>query len=369
MADALFSSYRINKNVIPNRFTRSATAERCAEENGSVSEDLFVAYRKLAKGKIGLVITGHCYVHTSGKTNRLQNGFYDDVLIPGWSRLVEAFGEDNPDASIYAQLSHGGRQILPEINPNPIAPSAVPLEKLGSKPVEMTEGDISMIIESYIKAAVRARKIGFDGVQLHAAHGYLINQFLSPRTNLRKDKWGGNPENRMRFLVEIIKGIRAEIGRDYPVIVKINGSDYMPGGLKVEDTAEILKVIQEIGIDAAEISGGTVETDPKHHAIRKGVFKTSQEAYYLQEALKLLEVAKIPLLLAGGLRSVSVMKEVLKKGITAVSLSRPFICEPDLVLKIKSGEIRSKCTSCSWCYGRPINSIQCVSQKDSIVEY
>jgi 2,4-dienoyl-CoA reductase-like NADH-dependent reductase (Old Yellow Enzyme family) len=325
MAGGLFSSYQINKAVITNRFTRSATAERSAKNNGEVSDDIFKIYRELGKGKIGLLISGHCYVHPSGKSVNYQNGIYDDSLMLGWSRLVEVLADDNPETAFFVQLSHGGRQVVNDVNKKPLAPSAVPLEKMGSFPVEMTEDDIEMIIDSFAQASVRAKRIGFDGIQLQCGHGFLINQFLSPRTNHRKDKWGGNPENRMRFLVEIIKRIRAKIGADYPFIIRINGADYVENGLTIEDTLEIFSVIQDLGIDAVEISGGTVESEPKFFPVRKDISNISKEAYFLPEALKILEIAKIPILLAGGIRSLATMEKLLKLGITSVSMSRPFI--------------------------------------------
>ena len=360
----LFEPVELNGMTVANRFVRSATNDRCAEISGRVTDLLINVYGALAAGGTGLVVTGHAYVAWQGKASPTMLGAHSDDLIPGLKRLVEAV--HGHDSKIMLQINHAGRQTASAtIGETPSAPSAVynPITK--ETPKAFTGEEIEALIEAYAAAAGRGVSAGFDAVQIHAAHGYLISQFISPHTNRREDPWGGSPENRMRFLQEVYGRIRKTVGDDYPVMVKLNSEDFIEGGLTVAGAAQIAGVLSRKGIDAIEISGGMQESPVS--GIRMDILEEDDEAYFLPNARKFKEVMSVPLILVGGLRSPGLMERLLeKKEVDMVALCRPLIREPDLVNKWKQGaRQKAACISCGGCQKYPDEPVRCILLKES----
>jgi 2,4-dienoyl-CoA reductase-like NADH-dependent reductase (Old Yellow Enzyme family) len=272
---------------------------------------------------------------------------HDDALIPLWSEMVAAVHDAG--GKIAAQINHGGRQCRPENRESPLlAPSPVPVSADAPRPVELTERGIHDLIRSFAEAAGRAKEAGFDAVQIHSAHGYLINTFNSPASNWRRDAWGGSLARRMRFLEEAAAAVRDVVGDDYPVFVKLGTVDFVRDGLTEDDGVEIISHLADIGLDGVEISGGIGPG-----STRAGILRPDQEAYFLSIARKARYVTDLPIVLVGGIRSAEVMARILDEGTADfVSLSRPLIREPDLPRHICEGQEKATCISCNQCRPR-----------------
>ncbi len=374
----LFSSIRIGELEIANRFVHSATAESMAETTGEVTDQIIKRYRNLARGGVGLIIPGYMYVQRHGRGIRHQLGIHSDAMIPGLERLAEVVHQEQ--SKLVFQLAHTGRQTTKAlIGTTPVAPSSVGRDpSYQVKPRAMSEQEIHEVIAAFAAAAVRAVTAGADGVQLHAAHGYLINQFLSPFFNRRRDSWGGSEENRFRFLSEIILAIRGAIGSGVPILIKLNTHDHTPGeGIKPPLAVAYARRLAALGIAAVEISSGTTYYSfmpmcrgevPVRELVRSlpwwkkplghlmigrlaGKYD-HREAYHLEAAELIKPVLEgIPLALVGGLRTAAKMEEVITQGkADLISLSRPLIREPFLVARIRDGKTdRAKCESCNRC--------------------
>lgn len=358
----LFETQKIGNMEVKNRFVRSATAESACDEEGIVTEKLIDIYRKLAAGGTGLIITGHAYIRPEGRCSPRQIGIYSDELVPGLRKLADEVHKIAPDCRIAVQITHAGRQVSYDPVSSPIAPSVVPVGITKITPREMTEADIEGCIEAFVDAAERTKEAGFDAVQLHSAHGYLISSFNSPYTNLRTDKWGGSLENRMRFLMEIYRRARAKLGDDYPIFVKLNAEDFLDDGIKIDESSQIAKALAEEGIDAIEVSGGMYDSYPGKGAVRMRIRKPKQEAYFLSNAEKIKEVVgDVPVILVGGMRSAPIMEKIVSDGkIDFISLCRPLIREPELPNSIKDGKLKADCISCNGCMGGRTDSLECV---------
>lgn len=354
----IFEPVRINQIELKNRLVRSATAERRVDKDGAVTDDLVKFYERLARGGVGTIITGHAYIREDGRSGWQMMGIHNNNLIPGLKRLSRE--THKYDARIFVQINHVGRYAPGGIiQTNPLAPSIIDEDdrKGVYPPREMTSNDIKEIIQAFGRAAARAQEAGFDGVQIHAAHGYLVNQFLSPRTNRRTDEWGGSTENRARFLLEIIREIRAKVGPDFPVWVKINCEDFIKDGLFLEESLTVAEKLSQAGINAIEISGGVqFET-----VIRLEVGKKEPEAYFLPQAEEFRKRLDTPLILVGGIRRLETIEMLVKdKGMDLVSMSRPLIREPDLPLKLqKKLTDQATCISCNRCLGKKTQPVIC----------
>jgi 2,4-dienoyl-CoA reductase-like NADH-dependent reductase (Old Yellow Enzyme family) len=253
----LFSPMKIGNVELPNRFVCSATHEAMAKKTGEVSDELLRRYEKLANGGVGLSITGLMYVHVSGRGYKNQTGIHDDSMIPGLKKLVDTVHQ--AAGKIAFQIAHCGRQTTKHmIGQTPLAPSSRGRDPMYFvKPKEMTELEITEIVKAFGTAARRAVEAGADGIQLHAAHGYLISEFLSPFFNIRTDSWGGSDENRFRFLKEIYQEVKKVVPGGYPVFVKLNTNDYTPKeGITPSLAVRYAKWLAELGIDAVEVSCG-----------------------------------------------------------------------------------------------------------------
>jgi 2,4-dienoyl-CoA reductase-like NADH-dependent reductase (Old Yellow Enzyme family) len=360
----LFATTILNGMILKNRFVRSATAEGMATEDGEATPRLINLMTALAEGGVGLIITGHTYVVKRGQATPWQLGIYDDKLIPGLRAVTDAVHAK--DGKIVVQLAHSGMLANTKLTNNaPLAPSAIDGLN-GVIAQEMTIKDIQMTIEAFALAAARALKAGFDGVELHGAHSYLLSQFLSPAFNHRTDAYGGTIENRARMVVEVVQEIRKRVGEDYPVLIKMNGRDFLKGGLELEDAVQAGSMLKEAGIDAIEVSGGTFASGDLMPS-RKGIIKESDEAYFKAEAGALKKEVDLPIILVGGIRSFSVAEALVNDHIADyISLCRPLIREPGLINRWRSGDLRkATCVSDSKCF-RPAlagRGVYCVVEK------
>ena len=356
----MFTPINIGKLEIPNRLARSATAERAADEKGRVTEPLLAMYKALAAGGTGSIMTGHAYIHPHGRTNYGMTGVHCDDMIPGLEKLTKTVHK-NSDAKVFLQINHAGRVTTKElIGTTPAGPSAVPVKMSGQDARELSSDEIEELIEIYVQAALRGQEAGFDGVQIHCAHGYLISQFLSGYTNRREDQWGGSPHNRRHFLFKIIEGIQAKAA-GFPLTVKINSQDFVTGGVIIEEFVETCNLLQEAGIVAIEVSGGIPEGGNK--SVRKGINKPEKEAYFAQACRVLKDAGiTIPVIAVGGFRSYEVCQDTLDKlDADIISLCRPLITEPDLPLRWKNGNMeKSRCISCNMCLKEPKEMTHCV---------
>ena len=344
----LFTPSTIGSLRLPNRIVRSATAEGMADADGRPLPQLNRLYQDLARGGVGLIITGHMYVHPSGKAHSEMCGIYADDLIPDLAKLADVVHRE--EGLIAVQINHGGMQCRKKTVPETIAPSAVDDDVLKRSAREMTPDEITGLIQAYGHAARRVQEAGFDGVQIHAAHGYLISEFLSPFINHRTDKWGGDIENRMRFLREVCRAVREQVGSDYPVLIKLGMMDGIEGGLTSDEGSQVIASLEDMGFDGVEISGGISGT--RNLNVRKGIRREADEAYFLPLAQQARAVTQLPIILVGGFRSRTVMEQVLNHGYADfISLSRPLISEPDLPNRLRFGlQEKSRCLSSNNCW-------------------
>ncbi len=356
----LFEPFSFSGLKLKNRLVRSATYEKRADEDGFVTDSVIELYEDLARGGIGLMITGNALVHPSGRTITQMLCVHSDIYIQGLRKLTTAVHDLGGLVAI--QITHGGRQSFPLLlgGNSPIAPSAVYDTVTKIMPRAMTDSEIWGIIDAFGDAARRGRISGFDAVQIHGAHGYLISEFLSPYTNRRDDYWGGDEERRFHFLEEVCKAMRREVGEDYPLLIKMNADDLLEGGLRVEEAARIAIRLEEQGIDAVEVSGGMYESSRK--TAQPDILTPDQEAYFRGAGALFKKSLKIPVMLVGGMRSKAVMEEVLQKGeADLISLARPLIREPDLPNKFREGKEVADCISCNECmdFGK-LDVVECI---------
>jgi len=361
----LFESTTINGMALPNRLVRSATWEGMCTADGRPTEKLTDYYRQLALGGIGLIISGYTYVAPEGQQLPGKMGIYTDdfaVDFKGLTRTVHDAG-----GKIAIQLVHaGGQASAATSGRQPVAPSAVEVPQYPVKPAELSREDIGRIVADFADGARRAKDWGFDGVQLHGAHGYLINQFLSPLTNRRADDYGGSIVNRCRFLLAVYERIRATVGPDYPVFIKLNGADNQDGGLEPEDALYAARELDRAGIDAIEVSAGTPASGRRGPA-RTRILKPEKEAYNLELARQIKAAVGCPVMSVGGFRSYEVCSRAVEvDGLDFVALSRPLVREPDLPARWQKGSrTPAACISCSGCFkpGLTEGGIYCVAEK------
>lgn len=342
----LFSPIQIANLKLKNRFVRSATYEKSADVDGFVTDALVQTYTKLATGGAGLIITGIALVNVSGASHPNMLAIHSDRYISGLKRLTASVHEAS-DAKIFIQLFHAGGLANPALTGMmPLGPSGLMQAKSAVR--ELTHSEICGLVEDFGYSAFRAMSAGFDGIQLHAGHGYLIHQFLSPLTNKRDDYWGGDEERRFHFLEEIYSQIRHEVGYEFAITVKLNVCDYIEGGLTRQEAIDIAKKCEALGFDAIELSAvvrGATKTP-----VLKGILSPKQEAYCKDDAVHFKDCLKVPTILCGGIRSIDVANEIIKSNVAdMVSMARPFIREPDIVNKFASGKTKSDCISCNLC--------------------
>lgn len=325
--------------VLPNRIMKAAMTEGLADVHGRATPRLVRLYRRWAGGGAGLLVTGNVMIDHRF-LERPGNLVVDDNGGLAALRELAAAGTAG-DTHLWAQISHPGRQCSRIVSGRPLAPSAVQLRILFNfaRPEAMTEAQIEQAVEGYARVAATLRDTGFTGVQIHGAHGYLISQFLSPVTNRRDDRWGGSLANRARFLLRTVREVRAAVGEQFPVGVKLNSADFQKGGFTLEESREVARWLGDEGIDLLEISGGTYEQlrllgyggrsasadEPLRESTRR------REAYFLEYARAIREATAIPLAVTGGFRSAAFMREAVADGsLDVIGLARPLVVEPDL---------------------------------------
>jgi len=333
----LSSSIRLpNGSTIKNRLFKSAMSEALGDKHHNPKEGLAVLYRTWANGGIGLQVTGNVMIDRTalGEPNNVVLDEESDLsLFEVWA---EAGKENN--TRIWMQLNHPGKQIPKFLCKKPVAPSAIPLGAgIGAAfntPRALEEDEIRELIRKFADSAEMAKNTGFDGVQIHCAHGYLASQFLSTRHNQREDRWGGSLENRMRFLVEVYRAIRKSVGKKFPIGIKMNSADFMKSGFTFEDSSKVAVKMQEEGVDLIEISGGTYESPSMTgYGVKESTRK--REAYFLEYAETIAGKIKVPLVVTGGFRSGKAMEKALLSGATSmIGLARPMAVEPDLPNKL-----------------------------------
>jgi 2,4-dienoyl-CoA reductase-like NADH-dependent reductase (Old Yellow Enzyme family) len=360
----LFEQSEINGMVLSNRFVRSATWEGMAAEDGAATPRLNEEMVNLARGEVGLIITGHAYIRPEGQAGMFQMGIYKDELIPGYQRLTDKVHEAG--GKIIVQLAHAGHFAIKQLT------GQVPLvvsnfEGLARSPrKEMTIQDIEELIDAFKEAAVRARNAGFDGVQIHAAHGYLLSQFLSPSFNRRQDEYGGDIRNRSKIHLKILKAVRKAVGDDYPILIKMNSQDFVENGLSLTDSLQTGRMLADAGLNAIELSGGML-TSGKLSPSRSGINSEEKEAYFRAAAKMFKSEIDIPLILVGGMRSFEVADRLVEEGVADyISMCRPFIREPQLIKRWKEGDRRkAECNSDNLCFGPAMEGkgVSCVTRE------
>lgn len=338
------SSFKLpNGSILKNRIAKSAMSENFGTRYHAPSSGLIHAYRVWTKGNPGLLITGNIMVDSKA-LGEARNVVVEDYKhfkeLKEWAKAVEGTG-----VHLWPQINHPGRQAFAAINREVFAPSAVPLKmggasKMFKTPKALSENDIWNIIKRFGNTARIMKEAGFTGCQIHGAHGYLVSQFLSPNSNIRTDKWGGTLENRTRFVLEIYREIRSQVGPNYPIGIKINSADFQRGGFTEEESIDVIQLLGNEGIDLIEISGGTYEKP----AMIKGNRKKStieREVYFLDYIEKARKITNTPLMLTGGFRSVTVMENALASSkLDIVGLARPFCLYPELANQIFNGSVK-----------------------------
>jgi 2,4-dienoyl-CoA reductase-like NADH-dependent reductase (Old Yellow Enzyme family) len=343
----LFEPFKIGSMKIKNRFMRSATTSYWSDKGGIVRPEIIDLYSKLARGGVGLIVKGHLYVTDSGKAHEGMAGISHDYHIPKLKRLTDEVHKHG--GKIVAQLNHGGAHSIID--------SAGPSENVaGLKSRSLASEEIGEIVEAFGEAAGRALAAGFDGVQIHGAHGYLISQFLSRLVNRRKDEWGGTLEKRMRLLLEVYDSIRAKVGGRTPVMLKMNCDDFSPNGFTINDSLKVSKAICKRGLQLLEISGGGIGRQERLRRRARSADPDLKEASFAGHAARIRRVThSTPVALVNGIRSLKCMKAIVNKNLAdVISMSRPFIREPDLVMRLEAGQDAAACTSCSKCISKEV---------------
>ncbi|MGL5754023.1 MAG: NADH:flavin oxidoreductase [Paraclostridium sp.] len=337
MIKTLFDKTKIKNLQLKNRFVRSATWEGLANENSHMNDEIFKVYTDLAKGGVGLIITSYAHICADEQPTRNMLGIYDDSFIGNYKNLTETIHSYN--SKIIMQIVYGGSQTSYNTeNRLILGPSSIANIKTGVTPKSMDKNDIDSIVNSFAEAAYRCKLSGFDGVQIHGAHGYLLSQFLDPYHNRRTDEYGGCIENRARIIFEVYNAIRKKVGDTYHISIKINSSDFREDGATFSDCMYVVKKLDMLGVDSVEVSGGNFRN-----------FKG--ESYFKDYASKISSSVNCPIMLVGGNRTVDSMSCILNStNIEYFSICRPLICEPNLINEFKSNSnYKHKCVNCNQC--------------------
>jgi 2,4-dienoyl-CoA reductase-like NADH-dependent reductase (Old Yellow Enzyme family) len=384
----LFKPLSIGKLTLAGRVIKAATSETRADKDGFATQAHIDFYLPIAKGGTPLIITGNIYVSFDGKSTPLQMGVDDDNKIPALARLVDAV--HGQGVKIFAQLSHSGREAVPSFAGLPEVVSASDVKDLstGIRPRPLTVPEIERVVERFGDAAARCKTAGFDGIEIHAGHGYLISQFLTPYTNRRTDQYGGPLQNRVKLLRDIFHAIRARVGPDFPVIMKLNGSDYLPlrAGLKTPELVQVAKIMEGEGLDAVEVSVGHYESGfPVVRGtfgrclrnmvqgsarylpgVRRFLFAAfwplfavvcnliwrPYEGYNLRYARQFKQALSIPVLCVGGFLTRAKMEAAIEQNqCDAVTVGRGFIANPLLYRHLRDGTKGPRCVDCNACLG------------------
>lgn len=382
MDNIIFKPAKLAGIKLKNRIIRSATHEGMADEKGFPTEKLKKLYIRLAKGNVGAIITGNAGIQADGKISWFAMMMNDsDDSIGAYMEITKAVHDYG--TPIIMQINHCGRQTRSKITGlKTVAPSAVRHGFYSEDlPEELSDNDINKIINNFVAAIIRVKKAGFDGVQLHLAHGYLLSDFLSSHANCRKDRWGGSTENKFRIINEIFIRSKKQVG-DYPILIKMNAYDGRKNGMKINEAIKIAKMLEKAGCAAIEISCGTIEDGlytmrgeklPVEAAMKytfkyrtlpgmvKKIAKPILKAFMkqpkpllkfnLDSAIRIKNAVNIPVIVVGGINNIDDIDDIIvNQHLDFVSMSRPFIIEPNIVKKFQEGtQTKSKCIMCNYC--------------------
>ncbi len=343
-AQVLAQSFTLpNGTVVKNRLAKSAMSEGFGTWDNRMTPGLVRLYERWADGGIGLCITGNVMVDRRAlgePGNVVVEDERDLELLTAWAK-----GGTRNGTQLWMQINHPGKQVMRTLVSDPVAPSAIPFGKdmqaFFATPRALTEAEIEDIIQRFGRTAAIAKKAGFSGVQIHGAHGYLVSQFLSGHHNQRTDRWGGSPENRRRFVLEVFREMRANCGKNFPIGIKLNSADFQKGGFTEEESLDVIRALSEAGIDHIEISGGTYEA-PVMAGKKNAFVKEStrrREAYFIEFAEKARAAVSTPLMVTGGFRSSAGMADAITGGaVDFVGIARAVAIEPDLPNRLLAGK-------------------------------
>jgi 2,4-dienoyl-CoA reductase-like NADH-dependent reductase (Old Yellow Enzyme family) len=364
-----------------NRILRSATYEGMCDALGHPQPSYYELYEKLSSGGAGAIITGYVAVNRTGRMPRFMGIIDDDAYIEEFRKLssvVQANG-----TPIIMQIAHcGGFSNKAVTNAEPVAPSPFVNKLSRQKARELSYTEIEDIVSDFVKAIIRVRQAGFDGVELHAAHGYLLSEFLSPHVNKRTDRWGGTTENRCRIIIEILERARKEVG-DYPILIKISAYDFDKGGMRIDESIKIAPILEKAGCSAIEVSCGGIN-DSISSVVRSNRFPVKAALafvppfknmpspvkflasimmkftmksytplfnYNVDAAVQIKQNVRIPVIVVGGIHKLTDIEDIIcNKGIDYISMCRPFIIEPSIVKRFQENkQSESRCINCSYC--------------------
>ncbi len=328
-----------NGQSLDNRIAKAAMEENLADREQAPSGELFRLYQAWAEGGAGLLLTGNVMIDRRAMTGPGGVVLEDERHLQQfrqWASTGRSGG-----AHFWVQLNHPGRQTMANLGQQALAPSAVALDlgkfsKMFAEPKPMSESDIEEVIQRFANSAALAEKAGFTGVQIHAAHGYLLSQFLSPLTNRRTDRWGGSLENRARLLLSVIEAVRQAVSPQFCVAVKLNSADFQRGGFDTDDARQVIEWLNQYPIDLLELSGGSYEAPAMQGEARDGR-TLAREAYFLEMAGELASVARMPVMVTGGIHRLAVVEQVLDSGIAMAGIATALTLEPHLVKHWREG--------------------------------
>jgi 2,4-dienoyl-CoA reductase-like NADH-dependent reductase (Old Yellow Enzyme family) len=329
-----------NGQTLKNRIVKAAMEENMAAANRTPSPEMLSLYRRWSKGGTGLLITGNVMVdgrHMTGAGGLVLEDERNLAEFKEWAKQSKSGG-----SKVWMQISHPGRQAPSNLSDQSLAPSAINLDmgkysNMFAPAKAMTEAEIQDVIQRFTKTALLAEKTGFDGVEIHAAHGYLISQFLSPLVNKRNDQWGGNIENRARLLVEVVDAIRGSVSANFSVSVKLNSADFQRGGFEPEDAKQVVKMLEGRGVDLIELSGGSYEA-PAMQGNSRDEKTLAREAYFLEFAKEIATQTHTPIMTTGGIARLAVAEQVLTQGVDLVGIATGLALIPDLPLRWQQNE-------------------------------
>ncbi|WP_248730457.1 NADH:flavin oxidoreductase/NADH oxidase family protein [Pseudomonas sp. MWU13-2517] len=321
-----------NGSTLKNRIAKAAMEENMADAHQAPSADLMRLYQAWADGGAGLIITGNVMVDGRAMTGPGGVVLQDDLQLAKFKRWAQV--SRSGGAQVWLQINHPGRQMQANLGQKTWAPSAVALSlgnlsKRFATPYAMTPSVIQDVIQRFARSARLGEQAGFTGVEIHAAHGYLLSQFLSPLTNQRTDEWGGSLENRARLLVEVVKAVRAVVSKDFAVAVKLNSADFQRGGFTADDAKRVVTLLNDLGVDMVELSGGSYEAPAMQGQARDGR-TLAREAYFLEFARDIQTVAKMPVMVTGGVRRRPVAESVVQSGVDMVGMGTALAIDPHL---------------------------------------
>lgn len=333
MTENIFTPFTLpSGGVLKNRLVKAAMEENLATKKQLPGAELMQLYKTWAEGGVGLIITGNVMVDHLAMTGPGGLALEQNTDLSPFKALAGLARKN--DTKVWMQINHPGRQVYKKMGGKALSPSDIALNlgkhsKLFAQPKAMNENEIQDVIRRFVVTATRAKEAGFDGVEIHAAHGYLLAQFLSPLTNKRQDQWGGSLENRARLLLEVIKSVRVACGKDFAVAVKLNSADFQQGGFDVEDAQEVVNMLAPLSVDVVELSGGSYES-PAMQGRTADDRTLAREAYFLEFASKIAASTSIPIMTTGGVRRLAVADQVVASGVDLVGMASALAVTPDL---------------------------------------